>query len=241
MNRIKNLRWLYLAAVLIVGGQVHSQAVISFSRGFHLPSSIAANTTYHDTLYIVNSSTNDTFSGTVTIVMKVNNNPPFSYDSGTTAGISFSNNTASDIFTILPNDSFPAPVTEYYDTTEFSAAGPSVVVIWPALGNDPVPGNGIVGDSLEDTMQILYPAAITSPLPAGLKAYTDNEQLFIKCDEANALKLVRIFDVSGALILEQHLSASNTIPMGKFSDGVYLAQLTLTSGQQITYKIFSGR
>jgi hypothetical protein len=241
MNRIKNLRWLYLVAVLFVGEQVRSQAVISFGPFLTpLPDSAVWNTVIIDSLYIFNTGTSS-FQGSITFELSVNNGAAFSYENPSNAGIAFYPfDSSSYYFNIPAHGSVEAIVQVYFDSTEF-LAGPSVVVIWPALSNESPPGNGIAGDTLKDTVQILYPADISGPLPAGLKVYCDNEQLFIKCDEPNALELVRIFDVSGALILEQHLSTSNTIPMGKFSDGVYLAELTLTSGQQIIYKIFSGR
>jgi hypothetical protein len=238
MNRIKNLRWGFLAAILIVSGQIHGQAVISISPFLvPLPSSVALNTSLADTFYLYN--TGDTgFSGIVTVNLSVNDSTPFFYNPPSdSAGITFDD---TDSFVIGPHDSLITAVHIHFKGPDFSA-GPSVVVIWPALSNESPPGSAIVGDSLKDTIQVLYPAAITGPLPVGLKVYTDNEQLFIKCDEVNALRHVRIFDVTGALILEQDLGATNSIPMGRFSDGIYLAELTLTNGQQITYKIFSGR
>jgi hypothetical protein len=239
MKLITNFRWLFLAVVLFTGGQAHSQAIISLGRLIvPIPSSIVVNSVQADSLYIYNTASGDTFQGTIAIYLKVNDSLPFTYDSTNNAGISFDNGNS---FAILPTDSVLALVHIHFDSTEF-AAGPSVVVIWPIATPDPGTDPVRTGDTLTtDTITILETASISVPLPSGLKVYTQADQLFIQCSEPNALRHVRIFDVTGALVMEQDLSTSNSIPMGKYSDGIYLAELILNNGDKITYKVFSGR
>ena len=115
-----------------------------------------------------------------------------------------------------------------------------MVVIWPVF-YEVTPGVNVVADSVRDSITVAEPvAAIPGTAPPGLKVYTINEQLWIKCDEANVLKYVRIYDITGRLIEEQNLSSSTSIPMNGYSDGIYLAEVTLTNNQRITYKLFSG-
>lgn len=239
MKLITKFRWLFLAAALFITSQAKSQQVVleidsSFFKSF--PSSLPLDTVFPDTVKVRNIG-NGIFNGYLSFEISVNGGAGFAFTG--TAGVSVDFN---DSIILSHNDSVSIAVHVYVDTPEF-AAGPSVVVIWP-ICNGISPGDSIEIDTLQDndTIQVLpIIAGITAPFPSGLKVYTQADQLFIQCSEPNALKHVRIFDVAGSLVMEQDLSASNTIPMGKYSEGIYLAELILNSGDKITYKVFSGR
>jgi len=114
--------------------------------------------------------------------------------------------------------------------------GPAVVVIWP-IDSAPTPHAHIV-DSATASFTITGLAGINDPSLNNVKAYMINSELLIQSDAENTLERVRIFDVSGAVLLDRPAYQNTTIQMDQFASGIYLAEVTLADNRRQIFKVF---
>ena len=65
------------------------------------------------------------------------------------------------------------------------------------------------------------------PNPASSDLYLENENM----------NFLRVFDISGRIVMQRHINGLNTISVESFKEGVYIFQITLESGDTINKKI----
>ena len=79
--------------------------------------------------------------------------------------------------------------------------------------------------------------ADVEPVPdKKLRVYINEQQLFVKTDEQNLLKRVRIFDTQGRLIVDDELTSSGAIPLGRYAGGVYWVEVLLNDNSRRVFK-----
>ena len=69
----------------------------------------------------------------------------------------------------------------------------------------------------------------------------NNQQLIIQNQGKYLLKNVKLYDVSGKLLLEQPISISGVVNMDQYASGVYLAEMNFEDNTRVICKVFSTR
>ena len=170
-----------------------------------------------------NTSTTDTFSGVINFLLankdsiitnlSVVGKPPFT---GTS-------------ITLAPLEEKAALFTVQLLPTYFKA-GPDIIIVWPVA-------SVAIVDSARAPIQIVNALGLDELSGNEIQLFVANEQLFIrKSSQQNALQYVRIYAVSGALIEQHSLHATNnTIPLQQLPSGMYIVEMV--SGNTIMKRI----
>ena len=120
--------------------------------------------------------------------------------------------------------------------------GTSGVVIWPKVVSavNPLLTVTIV-DTLTRNLSVTYPVGLDELTERNLKVYMNNQQLIIQNQGKYLLKSVKLYDVSGKLLLEQPISISGVVNMDQYASGVYLAEMNFEDNTRVICKVFSTR
>ena len=118
--------------------------------------------------------------------------------------------------------------------------GPSGVVIWPIVKD---PNGDFISstDTLRTILFALNPLGVADRENPNLKVFMDENQLLIRGDVDSKPGEVKLYSISGALLVQKALSLSTAIDMNSFSDGVYLAELWFADNTRKVIKVFKAK
>jgi hypothetical protein len=172
-----------------------------------------------------NTDTNNTFTGVVNFEVANNlqnlsssnilNTPPYS---GTQ-------------ITLGPQEEIPALFTVKVDA-QFFKTGPDIIVIWPITTHPQK-------DTLRIPILIREPLGFEGLLTKNTFLSVSGNQLLIHTDlnTNNTLKQVRIFDLSGQLILQQGNEEKNTsIGIDELPRGMFICELLYSNNKRNVMK-----
>ena len=119
------------------------------------------------------------------------------------------------------------------------SVGTNWITIWPVL----LHAQGtVVTDTFYGYVNILNPAtSINEPGYENLKVFMYEQQLIITDDCNEIPAQLKVYNDLGAMILEKQLSGSATIPMNKYSPGIYFAEVTFRDNSRRVFKVFNSR
>jgi hypothetical protein len=121
----------------------------------------------------------------------------------------------------------------FHITSPLYRVGPSTIVIWPLYNGNPA---GSV-DSIGFTVYT-WPLGIDENPLARAFLYQSNGSLLINFGDAeNLVKQVRIYDILGKEIYADAADRSHRIPTAQWQSGIYLCEITTTTGQRKVIKI----
>ena len=121
----------------------------------------------------------------------------------------------------------------FHITSPLYVRGTNVVVIWPVYNGNPSGS----GDSIGFTVYA-WPLGIDENPLARAYLYQSNGSLLINFSDAeNLVKQVRIYDILGKEIYADTAERSHSIPTAQWQSGIYLCEITTTSGQRKVIKI----
>jgi hypothetical protein len=179
---------------------------------------------YGDTLfistYLVNFSANP-FSDSINIVYELNHVENVDRRM-------FPNPVQGQLLNIAAHDSVILNLKIIISPSYFDV-GPDILVIWPSItGEDTAPA------SVLDTQIVVRPlgTGIINPgNDARIRAYYFDQQVLLRAqDPGIAFNRVRIFDLTGHEILNQHTNGQ-PIPFAPEPDGFYLVEIYYDEGQ----------
>ncbi|MDB5282388.1 MAG: hypothetical protein JWO06_1463 [Bacteroidota bacterium] len=222
---MKTLRLLFLLMIaLVFKGQAQDTLfVVPFALDTFVASPPHLGDTINLRLDIYNFGTH-IFSGPLSLNYSINGQLFTSPD--TNSGIGY----ATDTVTIFPSGS-TFRILHFSFTGPNFTVGPTVVVIWPRA-----PG-AFALDSASVTFNLTTPSGIAGIDMKQVKAFIADDQLFISSGEQ--LKNLKMYNAQGALIKEQEISSSATIPMQPFATGIYLVEVTLADNSIKIFKVLN--
>jgi hypothetical protein len=135
---------------------------------------------------------------------------------------------------ILPGDSLPLQLHVSVQV-QYLITGGDIFVVWPIVPD----GNNVL-DSLFVHLIVRDPdpsALQNEGAAPALKMFYLNQ--CIQIDNANNIPSaqLRIFDIAGKLVYTGPLPSGHTIPFSNEDTGVYLVEVTFTSGEQRIFKV----
>jgi hypothetical protein len=182
-----------------------------------LPDTLIADSAYSFG-FLVENSGNTIYSGTIDFDFFVSNNNP---DSTHTFGV-------GQVGNFTPSDTVVMPVNNYaFSVTDNTFnIGDNVVVVWPrGLGNS------TVLDSLTFHVYITDLSGINEDgkTNSDLKIFPNPARDFVSfSSEKNKIELLRIFDMSGRLVLQS--KSPLKIFTGHLREGIYIAEVQMKDG-----------
>ena len=239
---MRKVKFLVLIIVLTGMGRLNAQGVdlrLDSNSLSGLPSVVNMNSSYSLFVRIYNDSLTP-FVGIITMQGRIN-------DSLVTASVdtSFSNvlvyANAQTTDSIGPGGSILRSLVFNIQNPPF-IIGTSGVVIWPKVVSvvNPLLTVTIV-DTLTRNLSVTYPVGLDELTERNLKVYMNNQQLIIQNQGKYLLKSVKLYDVSGKLLLEQPISISGVVNMDQYASGVYLAEMNFEDNTRVICKVFSTR
>ena len=205
------LRWLFLLNIILVECQVNGQAKLGVTIDSFPTSGIIGDTTAYGGSIFLHNYGSSTFSDTFALLYSVNGSVYVA--SNPAVGIYL----VSDTSQIPPGDSVKKSILIHFSPSIFQVVGSSGVVIWP------ISASAATYDSSSYQIVLTGPAGIAETAANKIKVYLDGQQLIVKTEAENLIKRVRIYDINGNLVGQQAIYSSATIPMDKYSSGMYFA------------------
>jgi hypothetical protein len=224
--RLARLLVLFLA--FIVFEDCRAQLRIDTTSLYQLGHSVVTGTTDSINIRLYNDDTIP-IHDTITLGYRVDTSVHFGPD----AFVNFSALIAID--SLGPHDSILVPVTFHFNPPRFSAPGPSVIVIWPISLTNP---NIACLDSARDTLYSII-SNIVDPRQHRLNVFVLGGQLYIQAGDTEVLQRVRIFDIRGALVMQQGASGNTEISLNTYAAGIYFAEVLFEDNTRQVYKIFN--
>ncbi len=118
--------------------------------------------------------------------------------------------------------------------------GSSGVVIWPIISNQGALAVHI-SDSITRTVTVLYPLGVDELEERQLKVYMSGRQLLIENEGVYTLKSLKLYDVAGKLLLEKLITASGSVEMNEYAEGVYFAEINFADNIRAIVKVVNTR
>ena len=226
---MKGLRLLIMGVAVFWGCSLFGQAKLSMQiTGFPAHINVDSNGPAINTFIQITNNGDKAFTGVVSLAYTVNNTFYTGDDQGP---LSFPHTTLS-----LPVDSsVQKALTIYTNQPAFQTIGTSVVVIWP------LSLSALTYDSISYSVQI--DSNLTSgfgPLAeTKVSVFVNQQQLFIQTAGVNYFRHVQIYNLQGQLLVDQNLSSSTALNIGKYSAECYLVELTFIDNSQKVYKVIN--
>ena len=220
------LRWLFLLINVGFCLLADGQAKLSFTIDSFPTQIVYGDTTQRTRIVYIHNRGNLAFNDVVTLEYTVNDTL-FSGSNITSTGLYLNTPTIS----IAPGDSSPQQLIINSDFHAYHILGPSGVVIWP------ISNSAYAYDYSFYKVKVRLVAAIDPVTEKRIQVFINQQQLFVKTDEQNLLKRVRIFGVDGKLIVDVDLTSSSVIPLGPIAAGCYLVEVVLNDDSRKVFKL----
>ena len=212
-----------LLLCVLLNKESNAQASLGFDPNFfpNFPTSQNLDDSAYFTLRIKNFSNNTSFNGAITLITQV---------MGGTLSIDSSNYIPQT--SIATNDTISYNFHENYPASRF-AVGIDVVVIWPrAVG-------ATTHDSIMYVVQISDPSSVASILNEnGISIYPNpfaSTFIIENKHPSNPIEQVRVFDLSGKLILSK--TREEIIDLSSIPNDLYVVELFYKSGMRKVMKV----
>ncbi len=218
------LRWSLLVILTACINLLQGQARIGFTIDSFPTHVVYGDSSVHFTTGYLHNYGDSTFSDIASLSYMVNDSL---YD-GTVAGHGLYMTPSH--FAIAPGDSSGIQITISPDFRAYQVIGSSGVVIWP------ISNSASTYDSSFYTVFVTLIASVEPLADERVRVYINQQQLFVKTDDRNLLKRVRIFDIQGRLIVNDELTSSEAIPLEGYAGGVYLVEVLLNDNSRRAFK-----
>ena len=218
------LRWALFVILTACINLLQGQARIGFTLDSFPTHVVYGDSSVHFTTGYLHNYGDSAFSDIASLSYMVNDSL---YD-GTVAGHGLYMTPSP--FSIVPGDSSNIQITISPDFHAYQVIGSSGVVIWP------ISNSASTYDSSFYTVFVTLVADVEPVPDKKLRVYINEQQLFVKTDEQNLLKRVRIFDTQGRLIVDDELTSSGAIPLGRYAGGVYWVEVLLNDNSRRVFK-----
>lgn len=229
----------YILGVLLVSVSIHAEAQLSIYMDPHAFDSIA-NRSYQ----LNNSNAINTPTVDVTLTNQTGSafadSIYFGYSvraGGSTTDYQSYATVSSGIYypttyvTMPPQGSAVVGSLIFHFTSPVFVVGSSIVVIWPI-----VKGQTAQVDSATISFSITAPDGIGEEVAHGDKVYMHGSYLVID-DAENIIGDIRIYDITGQLILSREMRGDRRLPMQQYADGVYTVETITGQGTRKAYKV----
>ena len=218
------LRWSLLVILTVCFNLLQGQARIGFTIDSFPTHVVFGDSSVHLTTGYLHNYGDSLFSDIASLRYMVNDSQ---YD-GSIAGHGLYMTPSP--FSIVPGDSSPIQITISPDFHAYQVIGSSGVVIWP------ISNSASTYDSSFYTVSVTLVASVEPVADKKLCVYIYQQQLFVKTDDQNLLKRVRISDTQGRLIVDDELTSSGGFALGQYAGGVYLVEVLLSDNSRRVFK-----
>jgi len=223
---MKRIRLLLLSAFICGTSLVYSASNLGWGT-----TTFSKDTLFlGDTLFITSFLKNydpQPFNDTVEFSLKINGilnvNP-----------LIFPNPFPSQPINIAGNDSLPTNL-RIIITQAYFLVGPDILVVWPRA-NDGSPAH----DSIIKTIIVLDPrlVGLKDETDQNLRAFYHDEKIFIQPEDPGIIfNRVRIFNLSGQVIINEPFSGSSHIPFNNQPNGIYYTEVTFNNSEKRILKV----
>lgn len=222
----------YILAVVLLSVSAGAQAQLSLyvdphafdsiaNRSYELNSNNAINTP--TVPLMVTNQTGTTFSDSIYFGYTVTGGgrtDAYASDTTVSSGIYY----PVSLVSLPPQGPAAVGSVVFHITSPVFVVGSSLVVIWPI-----VKGHGAQVDSVTILLDITAPNSIAATVVPRQKVYMSGSDLIIR-DADNLLGGIRIYDLTGQLVISEVLHGDARIPMHHLADGMYTVETASTSG-----------
>ena len=222
---MKSLRLLFLFGAVSISCLVNGQAKLGVTiDSFPTQIALPDTATLHFNLYIHNYG-DSIFNDSESLYYMVNGSLFLADTPG--QGLYL----PPESLSLAPHDSVLRQLTVNFNLSSFQTIGSSAVVIWPKANHT------ATYDSLFYAIEVTFTATAPCISASKLEVYITQQRLFINADPENYVRRVRIYDSEGQLMFEQGVFSHLVIPMNKYSDGCYLAEVILNDNSRKIFKL----